>query len=236
MKYSRTLHSCPDMASSVMHRMKMSLPSEAQEAVVSFLLWEHTAAIHQELSDPSLQSCFSASGPQHIIGTRGYSIPGTKFGILASLNFTRFPSSLFSNLLTCFWIAAQSSGVSATNIILAIWCFLWNFYQRQTCWMQLCVSSLRLGTKMFNNTGHNRNPCCIQLVPGLELDVMLLTAILGPSRSDSFQSMLLLIYLFHTFKDWVWIDYGILSKVSHKVQINYTCCSSFIRQGHHISP
>lgn len=67
-------------------------------------------------SVPSLQSCFPASRPQHITGTRGYANSGAKLGILPSLNFTRFPSSLFSNLVTHFWIAAQSSGVAATPL------------------------------------------------------------------------------------------------------------------------
>lgn len=179
-------------------------------------------------SDPSLQSCFPASRPQHITGNNEV-IPTQVQNLAFCLHWTSqgFPSSLFSNLVICFWMAAQSSGVAATPL---------SFVSDANLLSAAQCPITRSGTKMFNNTEHNSNPSRILLVPELQLDVMLLTTTLRPSRSDSFQPMSPLFYFIHTLKDWVWVDYGIQSKVSHKVKINDTCCSSFIPHGHHISP
>lgn len=61
MKHSRTTHSWPAMASSATHRTKKSLPSEVKEVVVSFLPWEHTDAIYQELQIFPCKAAFQSA-------------------------------------------------------------------------------------------------------------------------------------------------------------------------------
>lgn len=225
MKYSRTVHSCPDMASSVLHRMN-HFPLQPKK-LLDFLCHESTL-LPSTRNFRSFSAKLLSSQPAPAYNWHEV-IPTQVQNLAFCLHWTSqgFPSSLFSNLVICFWMAAQSSGVAATPL---------SFVSDANLLSAAQCPITRSGTKMFNNTEHNSNPSRILLVPELQLDVMLLTTTLRPSRSDSFQPMSPLFYFIHTLKDWVWVDYGILSKVSHKVKINDTCCSSFIPHGHHISP
>lgn len=228
MKYSRTVHSCPDMASSVMHRMKNHFPLKPRKLLDLFCHERTLLPSARNFTSFSAKLLSSLLAPAYNWHKRLFHPRGKTwhfaFTELHKVSFFSLQhGNMFLTSSTILWYISHSS---------------WLLYQLQTCGVQFSVPSLRSGTKMFSDTGHKRNPWCTLLVPGLQLDVMMLTTILvyGPSRLDSFQPMSPSIYFFRTLKDWVGIDYGILSKVSHKVKINDTCCSSFIPHGHHISP
>lgn len=70
--------------------------------------------LHQDPQDPSYQAAFLMDGPQHLYLCMELLLPRYRSFYFPLVNFMRFLTAHFSNLLKSFCMAAQFTGVSAT--------------------------------------------------------------------------------------------------------------------------
>lgn len=125
--YLEMQQNCLDVASSVLCRREesflshlMVLLSLTQPRKKLGVLWHksillaHVHLVHQEPQILLCKAAFQPIGPNMYWCMRLFQTR-CRTRHSSFMNFTRCLSALFSNLLTCLWMAAQSSGVSATS-------------------------------------------------------------------------------------------------------------------------